>query len=193
MGTEPMSEPDGDSTKTLHIGLPTDASGYLRHECPSCGLEFKVKGDESRFTDALGWWVSKALSENGVADPATPHSAPVSKMTCPYCQNCSEAQDFLHAEYRAYVRRITLREIAEPMIFAALADMERAFSGSSRGLISIKMEAGSRHRSPRPMAGPDPDDLARVRCERCRERFKVMIGWPGGVYCPACGSVLRLG
>lgn len=179
----------------IHIGLPLDPSGYLRHECPGCGLEFKIAGDEARFTDALAWWASKALVESGVAD-ASEDCGSVGLMACPYCDTAAAPQDFLHTELQGYVRRVALREIAEPMIFQALRQMEQSFSSLSRGRgmfsIGIKVEAGSRHRNARPIAGPDADDMVRVWCLGCDEHFKVVEGWTGAIRCPACAASLVL-
>ncbi|MFM2162317.1 MAG: hypothetical protein RLZZ383_1829 [Pseudomonadota bacterium] len=181
--------------KRLHVGLPLDPSGYLRHECPGCGLEFKIAGDEARFTDALDWWASKVLVESGVADPSE-GSGTGGSMACPYCETDSTPQDFLHAELQSYVRRVALREIVEPLIFQALRQMEERFARLPRGRgmfsIGIKVEAGSRHRSPRPIAGPDADDMVRVRCLGCDERFKVIEGWAGAIRCPVCAASLAL-
>lgn len=181
--------------KQLHISLPLDPSGYLRHECPGCGLEFKIRGDEARLTDALEWWASKALVQSGVAD-ASEDDGSVGSMVCPYCDTTAAPQEFLHTELQGYVRRVALREIAEPMIFRALRQMEQSFSSLSRGRgmfsIGVKVEAGSGHRSPRPISGPDADDMVRVRCLGCDEPFKVVEGWTGAIRCPACAASLVL-
>lgn len=177
---------------TLEIGFPADRSGYLRHECPVCMMEFKIKGDEARFTDALNVWVAKTLERSGVSGAEGEGSSPSSELACPYCAERNTAQSFLHPEWRELVKRIALREIVEPMMHKMLSSFEDSFSGGGRSSVTVRVES-RRARSVRPLSGPDPDDMVRVACLACDERFKLVEGWNGAVRCPSCFSELRLG
>lgn len=174
----------------LGFGLPGDASGYCRHECPSCMREFKTVFDETQLQDVLAPWITKlaAESEHDDRNDATTSTQMIS---CPYCAERAPAQEYLHPEYQAYLVRLVRREIVEPKI-AAMMD---SFADSMRGLrsrfISVKVDS-SRTRSPRPIAGPDPDDMLRVVCLACDERFKINDRWRDHVVCPACGTPLQL-
>lgn len=191
-----MSEKGNEDRTIIHIAVPLDASGYLRHECPSCALEFKVQGDESRFSDTLEWWAGKALAESGVSTAHYGDEIRDVSWLCPYCAASAEPHAFLHSEYRLYARRIAIREIAEPLIFKTIAEWEKSFPrGTSRNkLFSITLEfkSGSQFRSQRPIVGPDADDMVRVKCDDCEERFKLMEGWPGAIWCPSCRARLTL-
>ena len=72
--------------------------------------------------------------------------------------------------------------MAEPLIFRHLKEMERAFSGG----FLISRAAGTDSRSPRPLSGPEPNDMVRVLCTSCDARFKLMEGWADPVFCPGC-------
>lgn len=192
---EKTAPEDEDSTVRLEVGLPVDDSGYLRQECPACALEFKLKGDESRFSDALAWWASRAVADAGLAE--APDDDDGDHRACPYCSHSAAGQEFLSEEHRDYVIRVAYREIVEPMFMGFMDEMEQAFSGGSRsrgGLvsISISVERDDSGRSPRPIAGPDPNDMLAVRCLGCDERFKLFEGWAGDVACPSCSASLRL-
>ena len=156
-------------------------------------LEFKLKGDEARFTDVLGWWASKAAAEHGESEPQAQDEQERPVMSCPYCGQASPAQEFLHGDHRAYFRRVALREIAEPMVFGLFDEIDRMFSGLRSGPVTVRVEHGSRGRSPRPFSGPEANDMVRVACARCDEHFKLYCGWSGTVRCPSCSSELRLG
>ena len=47
----------------FQIRILADDSGYVRHECPSCMLDFKLNADEDRFNDVLEWWTSRVVAE----------------------------------------------------------------------------------------------------------------------------------
>lgn len=187
-----MSDDDEDSKVTLQIGIPTDASGYLRHECPSCMLEFKIEGDEARFSDVVEWWTSRAIAESGLGEAQESEVTNRGQMTCPYCSEPTDVQSFLHGEFRSYLIRVARREIVEPMMLGMLNNLERTFSRHRRGPISFKIERGSEARSPRPIAGPEPDDMVRIFCASCGERFKIFEGWSGAIRCPSCSSELQI-
>lgn len=176
---------DDDSTVRVEIGISVDDDRYVRQSCPSCALEFKLQGDEADFKDVLGWWASRALRDSGINSDA---GIPTKKLGCPYCCDRADRQDFLHEETRAYVRRIAVREVAEPLIFRHLKEMERTFSG---GFVTFRA-VGTDTRSPRPISGPEPNDMVRVLCTACDVRFKLMEGWVDPVYCPACFTALVL-
>ncbi|NMO19824.1 hypothetical protein HPC49_03600 [Pyxidicoccus fallax] len=186
-----MSDDDEDSKVRLEFGLPADASGYQRHECPSCMLEFKVKGNEARFNDTVAWWTSRAIAESGLVETQS-ESSSSSQMTCPYCAKPADAQSFLYGEYRSYVYRIAQREIVEPMVFGMLSNLNRTVSRRHRGMVSLRIETASETRSPRPIAGPDPDDMVRISCASCDEHFKISEGWSGAIRCPSCASELQI-
>jgi hypothetical protein len=174
-----------DSIVRVEIGISADDDQYVRQSCPSCALEFKVQGDEADFKDALGWWASRAMREGGF-DAEVP--ALTTRLCCPYCRHEADRQDFLHDETQDYVRRIALREVLEPLIFRHLEDVERPFSG---GFVTFRA-VGTDSRSPRPISGPEPNDMVRVCCFSCEARFKLNEGWAYPVVCPACFVALVL-
>lgn len=176
---------DDDSIVRMEIGISADGDQYVRQSCPNCALEFKLQGDEADFKDVLGWWASRAMREAGLDSEAPALSK---RLRCPYCAEQADRQDFLHEETKAYVRRIAVREVAEPLIHRFMAEMERTFSG---GVLTIKAE-GTHTRSPRAISGPEPNDMVRVHCLSCEARFKLMEVWDGGVCCPACFAALVL-
>lgn len=179
---------DDDSTVRLHIGIATDADGYLRQECPACLLEFKLRGDEVDFHDVLNSWASRALRDAGIESEG---AEPAVKLACPYCAEQADRQDFLHPETRSLVRRITLREIAEPMLHRFFEELGESWSRGSGGFLTVRSE-GNFTRSPRPISGPEANDMVRVHCMACDAQFKLMEGWGAVVCCPACFAKLSL-
>lgn len=187
-----MGDDDNNSIVRLHLGIPMDPSGYLRHECPHCMLEFKIAGDEASFTDALDWWSSRAVAEAGLRPDVDAPAALSTTLRCPYCATAASAEEFVHTDLRTFLSRVALREIIEPLVFDVVDRMTQSFKRVRSKFIKVEVKQGSDARSPRPLAGPEPDDMLRVRCGQCDERFKLLEGWSARVVCPGCGSWLEL-
>jgi len=179
---------DGDSRISIEVSLPTDSHHCIRRCCPNCGLEFKVDGSEDMQQDALAWTVGQVARVHGLqaeregeVEEAEPRQA-----YCPYCNHTCDEQDFLHPEHWRYMEATIFREYLEPMI----NKMWESSSGNSRGNSFITVTVTRDPRSPRPMVGPEPTDMARVRCLDCDTMFKVLATWKGPIFCPACSAEL---
>lgn len=171
-----------DARTNLAVGIASDSAGFIRCECPHCGLNFKQEGETDAIQDAVSWSVYRYLSTQGLDTEPGATSGP-RQICCPYCARRGEQQDFIHPEIANYIQTTAVREMLEPM----LAEAFRGFDdlGHSGGLISIKV-SGSMRRSQRPISGPEPDDQVVVQCLACQERFKVDESWKGTIWCPTC-------
>jgi hypothetical protein len=166
----------------LSVGLVSDESGFLRSECPHCGLNFKQHVDPAAFQDLLGAYIAQNISD--VEDKATSRS---SKATiCPYCGHRADGQSFLHSEMSQYIIRVIRREVVEPRLEKMAKDFVKGLPRSG-GMVSVTV-SGTFHRSQRPMLGPESDDQVIICCLSCQERFRVDECWRGQVQCPSCGN-----
>jgi len=172
---------DQDSSRIrMEIGFPLDAHSCIRVQCPNCGLDFKVDMAADVLHDVLAWSVSRAFRSASVRDGTT--AEPVKQTHCPYCGHSATSQNFLHPEHRGYLKNLAFREYVEPMV-------SEIFDSAFRGLRNnkfLRVTHTSGPRSVRPMVGPEPTDMVRVRCLACSGLFKVDAGWPGSVRCPHC-------
>lgn len=169
---------------SLDIGVPLDAHSYIRVECPNCGLDFKVTMAEGTFQDIVSWGVGRVLRAAELTE--TEPQEPKTRVWCPFCCHRGSSQEFLHSEHAEYMKRLVFREYVEPMLRQMF---QSAFGGlKSTGLVTVTHESGPR--SVRPMLGPEPNDMVRIRCVSCHTCFKVSATWRGTVCCSGCGSEL---
>lgn len=175
---------DDPSQIRMEVGIPLDAHSCVRVACPNCGLDFKVAMGREDLHDVVAWSVGRARQAEVIRND---DSAAATKFVhCPYCACSAASQDFLHPEHWAYLKRLAYREYVEPML-------SRMFSSAFSGLRDSKFLRVTHSvgpRSPRPIVGPEPTDMARVRCLACAGLFKVYIAWRGSVGCPHCGIEL---
>jgi len=106
------------------------------------------------------------------------------QLTCPYCGSQFSHQDAHTDSTKAYCRRIALREIVLPRIRQAFSGLE----GFDSGFISLTVTHSAGTLPPRPIHGPEPEDLVEVVFLCCKERAKLLSGWLGEAYCPNCGT-----
>lgn len=177
-----------DSNKHFLITVAADSGGFLRWQCPGCGQDFKLKGEVSEQQDALAWWLQQSLRDAEVASSDQDPPSSDSKSTCcPYCAKLGPRQDFVHPETVSYIRRIARREIIEPALFKMFRDFGSGLHSNSFIKVTV---SGPSVRSPRPISGPEPDDLVPILCLQCGGTFKVDNGWRGTVHCPTCHTEL---
>jgi hypothetical protein len=183
-----MADMAEDPVKHLQLSIAGDAGGYLRRQCPRCGQDFKQKGPDNAQQDALAWWLLQTLRDAQLTSPEDGGLPTEDIMTCcPYCAKLAPPQDFVHPELVSYIRRVAQREIIEPMFFRMFGNIDSGLRSSVRVRLSA---SGPSVRSPRPISGPEPDDLIPVHCLECNCAFKVDGGWRGTVHCPECHTEL---
>lgn len=171
----------GNPPKHLLIGLASDVGGFLRWQCPHCGLDFKLKGAVEAQQDALGWWIQASIGQ--VEETAESDALPLAELCCPYCTHIEAKQRFAHPETVSYIRRIARREIVEPMVKEMLSGFGSKLKSSKHVRVTVSQPAV---RSTRPISGPEPNDMVAVSCLACGGVFKVDEGWRGTVRCCLC-------
>ena len=189
-----MIEDAGEAKDTsLALSVSTDADGFLRRACPSCGREFKTDVDEADLAGVLAPTVAKVGGQIGSIPFEANKEQPEEKIRCPFCRHRSNASDFLTDDLVAYVRSIVLREIVIPAVNKAFGGLADRFSGSrSESCLSIRFEHDSEVRPPRPVHGPEPRDMKIVRLLCCDRRFKVPERWYAVTICPYCETDIRV-
>jgi hypothetical protein len=166
---------------SMDVTIPLDAHGCVRRDCPRCGLDFKQAIAEADLSGILAASVSRLKAAQG----GQAESSPTSRCWCPYCGHEDDSQSFMHEEHVTYLRRLLYREFFEPLVRDLFSPFEELRSSRH-----MKVTVTRGPRSARPMLGPEPTDMARVRCLTCDELFKVMPEWRGNVCCPGCGLQL---
>jgi hypothetical protein len=176
---------DESSRFSISVAIPMDGHSCVRRECPSCGLQFKSNGAEHRMDDVVGWSVGQILRSHG-GDNSGHTGEGTGLAHCPYCGHSVKSQDFLHPEHWSYLKKLVFREYVEPLFGNMI---ESAFGGlRDSSFVRVTHEVGPR--SVRPVVGPEPTDMVRVRCIGCSELFKVTARWRGSVRCTGCGADL---
>lgn len=167
----------------LSFSLASDGK-YLRRTCPDCGLDFKTETSPEQYASMLNPAIQRVGREYGI-DLATEggSSDESSELHCPYCGSASPQQDTHTEETVSVIHRIAYREIIAPMVremFSGMDDIDG-------GMISISFSGGNTPLPPRPIHGPEPEDLCEVRYSCCRQGAKINAKWLGLVTCPYCG------
>jgi len=180
---------DEDSRISIEVSLPTDTHHCIRRCCPNCGLDFKVDGSDDLQSDALAWAVGQVARGSGlqvsVEDDEGADAKP-KQASCPYCNHSCDEQDFLHPEHWSYMEALIFREYVEPMFNEMMESSFGNFPSNSSMSVTVTRDP----RSPRPMVGPEPSDMVRIRCLACEATFKVVASWRGSLFCPDCSTEL---
>lgn len=181
---------------SFHLTYSLDGH-FFRRECSRCGLEFKTRATPDQLTHMLSPEVERIYSEAAGVDIETSIDEQ-EKLTCPYCENTDETQEFISGEFRNYFLRLANREIVYPIIKEfqdSLSDIfGKSSRGSSRGLISITMEysPGDNYLPIRPIAGPEVSDMRVIRLLCCGEEVKIHENWVNSIVCPHCSEYVVL-
>ena len=188
-----MADDSAESQNTsLALRVSTDADGFLRRACPSCGREFKTDVDEADLAGALAPAVARVGAQIGGISVETETEALEEKIRCPFCRHRSDASDFLTDDLVAYLRSIVMREIVIPNMNKVFGDLADNFAGSrSDGFLSLRFEHDREIQPPRPIHGPEPRDMMIVRLLCCDRRFKMPERWHDVVTCPYCETDIR--
>jgi hypothetical protein len=118
----------------MEITFPTDSDGFLSQECPSCGLRFKARFEESGEE-------SKPLSY------------------CPYCGHHG-LDCWLTQEQVDYAQAVAASELIAPH----LRDLARQLDRSSNSFIKFKLEGNIPDPPPPPMETDDQLDMLHFPC-----------------------------
>jgi hypothetical protein len=175
-----------ETTRHYLIGVPVDSADFLRHQCPVCGLDFKLKSDPVDKQDSLSWWLHESVREAVKESVPTPKPSTADTF-CPYCVNAGPKQDFVHPEVVRFIRAIARREIFEPLVTKLFKGFTDGFRSSRNLQVTV---SHSSSRSPRPISGPEPADQVAIVCLTCGKSFKIDEGWRGTVRCPLCSTEL---
>ena len=171
-----------------------DRDGFFRRACPSCGREYKVKASPSDIAYSLQPAFHEAGAEIGEVRPGQSEDKDSEqRLFCPYCGHPALQSEAIPEELWLYIKRWAMREIVLPQWRQMTRDLERTFGshgGHSHGFLSIEMtfKADDFSLPPRPIAGPEPLDMKRVRLLCCHEDIKILDSWRDTVFCPLCGT-----
>lgn len=177
---------------SLALRVSTDADGFLRRACPSCGREFKTDVDEADLAGLLGPAVARIGAQIGEISAEIDEGPPEEKIRCPFCQHRSGASEFLTDDLVAYLRSIVMREIVIPRMNKMFGDIADNFARPPRdSLLSLRFEHDTAIRPPRPIHGPEPRDMKIVRLLCCGRRLKVPERWYDVAICPYCETEIR--
>ena len=190
-------EQEQTDTKYYSLTFALDRGNFFRRACPSCGRHFKTEAGAADMAHILQPVFRRTESEIRRMETADGHVIEPSVETvlhCPYCGNEDDSAEMLTAEFQEYLERYAFREMIMPQIrqmFSKLSDSFGRHRSRSRGLFSIdvKFEASEDLLPPRPIAGPEPPDMLRVRFLCCDKRAKILDSWHGRIVCPYCGTV----
>jgi len=188
---------DESEDKDLHhysFTYALDRDGFFRRACPSCGREYKVRAapEDLAYSLQLAFReVGPEIGENAVDEPEKTRSE--KRVYCPYCGHCAQSSRALPERLWLYLRRWAMREVILPQLRQMASDLERSFRSygtHSREMVSIGVtfKANDFSLPPRPIAGPEPPDMKRVRLLCCHGDIKVLDGWQDIVICPLCGT-----
>ncbi|HZQ06536.1 MAG TPA: hypothetical protein VFD70_08145 [Anaerolineae bacterium] len=189
-------EQDQSTTKSYSITFSLDRGKFFRRACSSCGRHFKTEASDAELAHILQPVFSRIDAENKtmkISDGQVNEAATKTIMYCPYCGHHDDSGEMLTIEFQEYLKRYAYREIVFPQIrqmFSGLSDSFRQNRGHSRGLFSVqvKFEASDDTLPPRPIAGPEPPDMLKVKLHCCGKRAKILDGWYGSISCPYCGT-----
>jgi hypothetical protein len=179
-----------DSIQHYKVTFALDHDSFFRKACAECGLEYKIEADPADLQWNLGSPVSrctKAMRSNDDNDDE-PH-----KETCPYCGATSPSNDNHTEEFMRYGRIIIEREAMAPLINQFLSDMDRMFSQFNNSSFIKLTTSGSGFVPPiRPIIGPEPNDMRRIKLLCCNKTIKTLEHWASTIFCPYCATKLIL-
>jgi len=176
-----MTDSENNSHYSLSISVDNE---YLRHTCPSCGLDFKLivnLNDLLHFSELVFNEYDPDLEFNSQEKEELEAT-----YFCPYCRFKSESSEFQTEETINYVENLAYREIVYPQIQALTDSMKNLNLNSS--FLNIKVETQQISKPPLPISGPAVPDMKIVQMLCCEESIKILEGWQGNIYCPVCGK-----
>jgi hypothetical protein len=161
---------------TERIGLPLDALGFVRRECPHCHRQFKTRGGPND-----GATVQRQLSRflALVNREELAHEGEV--LFCVYCGRSADGDEWCTPQQRAWIEKLAgvlTREIR----FEQLAFPARTLKDNPRPTF-LPLPPSERI----PEMRSEPDDMSRASFICCVEDVKVEAHWTQPIYCPRCG------
>jgi hypothetical protein len=147
----------------LEVGLPLDADGFLRRECPTCERELK--------------WRHTPEGEDAIPPPLAGYY-------CPYCGVQASPDTWFTPAQAEYLQATAAARFLNPQL-NKLSDRIEQIGRSSGGLISVQADRLS---TDDPKKLIEIDDMRPVdfSCHP-EEPVKVMEDWSGPVLCIICG------
>lgn len=192
-----MSEEQKDhDVKHYSVTFSLDRGNFFRRACPDCGRHFKTAADPADLVHVLQP-AFRQIEPDFKAETTAGQVIEAPSQTilhCPYCGHSAESSEMLTAEFEEYIKRYAYREMVLPKIrkmFSGLADSFGRHGSRSGGFISfeVRFEASEDILPPRPLAGPEPPDMVRVKMLCCEKHAKILDGWKSSIFCPYCGIV----
>jgi hypothetical protein len=162
---------------TTQLALASDASGFVRRECPRCRREFKTRPCES---DALV--LQRRLSSLFPFENEHEGFCPVPDRSCLYCGHRASAEEWLTEEQRAHVEGLA-RAWANHVRYEQLALVSRTLAQNPRPTFIAVAPA----ELPGPMPA-EPDDMRALPMLCCGEEAKALWDWDEPLFCPRCGA-----
>ncbi|MDX3213972.1 hypothetical protein PV318_00135 [Streptomyces sp. ME02-6991-2B] len=146
----------------MQVSMPLDEDGFLGRQCPTCGLDFRMDGQQY---DAL------------------PNQL---ELWCVYCGHHAEHSAFTTPQQRERLLQAA-RNLGEQLVSNALDDIFRGLSRSTSRRSAVSFSYKSKPSLPRPLPGINEERLIRVRtCTGCELRYAI---FGEHRYCPVCGKL----
>jgi len=171
----------------LRIELPLDDGGFLRRECPLCRREFKVLVGAEELDDLASHGLeSFLLDEDTDETEQDPQHVEGPQLTCPYCGQQAESDNWWTEEQLAYVRTFAENIVAEMANKQLIRPLKRRYGGRRSGIVSISFE-GNELPVEDPWISPGVNDMEVFNLPCCGRQIKVDEGWSETVHCHFCG------
>jgi hypothetical protein len=161
---------------TERVGLPRDALGFIRRECPHCHRQFKMRGGPSD-----GAVIQRHLSRFLLLVNCEELAPAGESLYCIYCGRSANGDEWCTPQQRAWIEKVA-GVLAREIRFEQLAFPVRTLRDNPR-LTFLPMPPAEGI----PEMRSEPDDMVRALFICCVEDVKVESHWAQPIYCPRCG------
>lgn len=159
------------------IGLPEDALGFVRRECPKCRRQFKSKGGPTDGALLLRYLGRHLLFEN-------PHEIARDDAVgfCVYCGHAAPSDAWCTPQQRAWLEKVA-SALGSEIRFERLAFAWRTLRDNPSPTFLAVPPADRL-----PEMRTEDDDMRRLSFFCCAEEVKVEAHWAGALHCHRCGA-----